>query len=268
MWIDGHLLDAGEAVAGDTHAHLARAGCHTTTRVMDGSPAFADRHVDRLRRDATSIGLPSPDPDEVRSALFELARAAFPAGPGIVRIKACAAGSDRVCLVGTARPLGDSSDAWQADVAPFPHPGPGEHPGTKLTERPVWTRARAMLAERGVDEVLLFDRAGQLVEGARSNLVVVSATGQPIHPDASLGAVAGIGLAVLTECVSELVPGPLRADDLERAREVIAVNAVRGPRAIVRLDARPVGDGRPGAFARMMSARFETQLQRSLRSTR
>ena len=98
--------------------------------------------------------------------------------------------------------------------------------------------------------------------------VVVAADGRTIFPDPALGAVAGIGLAVIADAISATTPGELRAEDLSSAREVVAVNAVRGPRPIVRIDGAPVADGRPGPVARRLGAAFAAALQDDLRSAR
>jgi len=226
------------------------------------------RHADRLARDARLLGLAAPDGETVRRAMSELARDVFGDGDGIVRVKVCAGEAGGSHLLATTRPLGDEPSTWRAVVARFPHPGPGDHPGAKLSERLAWTRARALCEERGVDETLLFDDGGRLVEGARTNLVVVAADGRTIFPDPALGAVAGIGLAVIADAISATTPGELRAEDLSSAREVVAVNAVRGPRPIVRIDGAPVADGRPGPVARRLGAAFAAALQDDLRSAR
>ena len=42
-------------------------------------------------------------------------------------------------------------------------------------------------------------------------------------------------------------------ETLHAARELVAVNAVRGARPITELDGRPVGNGRPGPLARQLA---------------
>ena len=47
----------------------------------------------------------------------------------------------------------------------------------------------------------------------------------------------------------EIAESDLHRRALGEARELIAVNAVRGASPVVELDGRPVGDGRPGPAA-------------------
>jgi D-alanine transaminase len=106
--------------------------------------------------------------------------------------------------------------------------------------------------DAGSDEALLVDAAGRLIEGARTNAIIVDAAGGLSTPPLALGAVAGIAREVLLERVPELVERIVLEAELRHAREIIAVNAVRGARPIVRLDDAPVGNGRPGPWARRL----------------
>ena len=110
------------------------------------------------------------------------------------------------------------------------------------------------LKRQGVDEALLLDAAGRLVEGTRSNIVVVLPSGPPATPTRASGAVAGVALAVARERLPELVERPVPESELRGAGEILALNAVRGARPITQLDGSPVGDGRPGPWAARFAA--------------
>src|SRR5215813_5703124 len=73
-------------------------------------------------------------------------------------------------------------------------------------------------------------------------------------PPGALGAVAGIAREVLLERVPELEERIVSLRELSRAAEIVAVNAVRGARAVVALDGRPVGAGVPGPASRRLDA--------------
>lgn len=249
-------------------ALLDRPGCYTTARVRAGAPTLPARHADRLLRDACAVGLPRPDPVAIAEAFATLARLAFGPGEGIVRLQAGAREDGGPALVGTTRSLGADGATWSASVAPFAHPGPARALGAKLATRPVWRRARAWAAEHDADETLLFDAEGRLVEGARSNLVVVDGRGALLHPEPGLGAVAGLALAVLTDREPTLRPARIGRTDLADARELLALNAVRGVRPIVSIDGRPVGDGRPGPVAARLAAAFVAAIQEESRADR
>ena len=129
--------------------------------------------------------------------------------------------------------------------------------GAKVTNHLLFALAGDCARARGVEEALLCDRQGYLIEGSRSNLILVGGDGVPTAPDPSRGGVAGVGLAVLRERAPEIRERHLGPADLRAAHELLAVNAVRGPRAIVALDGQPIGNGQPGPVYRRLRALFD-----------
>jgi branched-chain amino acid aminotransferase len=211
-----------------------------------------DRHVRRLRRDAGALGLAEPDPSLCERALRELAREAFGAGDGIVRLEWRGAR-----LVGRPRPLGDERDTWRAVLSRAVHPGPGATAGVKRIDLPHVARARAEARAAGADEAILLDAEGRVVEGARTNLVIALAGGTAVTPPLARGGVAGLAREIVLEGAPEIREVDLSRDDLFAARELVATNGVRGARPVVAIDGRPVGDGRPGPLARRLAALLE-----------
>lgn len=233
----------------DDSAFAEGRGCYTTARWTGRGVRWLERHVERLCRDARALGLPPVDPDTARAALRELGRAAFGDGEGVVRLQASRDGDGGLHLVGVPRPLGPEPAAWRAIVAPFRHEGPGPCAGAKLSSRLVPALAVEAARAAGADEALLLDADGRLVEGARSNVCVVRADGALLAPDPARGGVAGVTIALVRERVPALCTADVEAAALASAREIVALNAVRGARPVVLLDGRPVGDGRPGPWA-------------------
>ncbi len=84
------------------------------------------------------------------------------------------------------------------------------------------------------------------MEGAHTNLFAVTADGALVTPPLDRGAVAGLARTLAMERVPEAVEADVKRADLANLRELIAVNAVRGARPVVRVDSAPIGDGRPG----------------------
>jgi len=160
--------------------------------------------------------------------------------------------------VGRARALGPDPAVWRAVSAPTPHPGPSG--GHKQSARGVWALAEAAAQRAGADEALLFDAAGRLVEGARSNLVFLDAEGRLCTPPLERGAVAGIALEVIGEELPELRHRDLSRCGLFAAPGVAAINSVRGARALASLDGRALGpEGEP------LAQRLEAALDRGAR---
>jgi len=217
--------------------------------VTAGRARFAAYHVRRLTRDARALGFGEADPEAVLTAFETLGRAEFGEGTGIVRVQALRDEELGLQLIGVPRGLGDEPASWRAVTAPFPHMGPGARGGAKVSHQEVYERARAFSDAADVDEALLFDARGRLVEGARSNLVVVTRDGELASPYLRLGAVAGITRQILHERIDVLVERELDAQDVARCEELIAVNAVRGACPIVSLDDSSLGSGFEGPWA-------------------
>ena len=239
-WLDGRLLFAGVSTP-DAPGVAPPAGpaCYTSALVQGGRARYAQRHVERLVRDAQALGLGVPNTQRILHAFTELGREAFGDGPGIVRVQANAGEDGRCRLFATARELGRDPDHWRVFCYADPHPGAGPHPGVKRCGEPHLDAARAALATRHLDEVLLVDREGYVVEGARSSFVLIDARGQRITPALERGGVRSIARDILLEADPSLRRRHVSAASLKSARALLAINAVRGARPVAALDERP-----------------------------
>jgi branched-subunit amino acid aminotransferase/4-amino-4-deoxychorismate lyase len=225
--------------------------CYTTGRFVAGRIVLGARVAERLVRDARALGLGSLDPLEIGERLRALGLASFgSAGEGVVRLEARPGGE----LIGSTRPLGPEPETWRAITATQRHPGPGPAPGAKRSGVAELSAARAACEAAAVDEALLCDGAGRLVEGARSNLAVALADGRWVTPGAARGAVRGVALEAALETGVALAERDEPREALREVREIVATNAVRGARPILVLDGAPVGDGRPGPLAAALAA--------------
>lgn len=233
-------------------------GCYTTARVVRGKVRHLERHVARLARDARVLGFGVPGAEWLRRALIEHAGRSFPDDDGVIRLELRSAGDgEPPRLVATARGLGAEPASWRAVVAKTPHPGSSAWSACKTTERSCYDRAQGEARVAGVDEVLLADAGGQLVEGARTNLFVVGADGVLRTPPLARGAQAGIARTILLERVAELAEADVAVAELAAARELVVGNAVRGARPVLSVDGRPIGDGRPGPWSARLDAALD-----------
>lgn len=256
--MDGRLRPPdAPAARPDDSAFFEGRGCYSTARWTGDGIRFAERHLARLARDAAALGIGDVDAATARRAFQELGEAAFGAAAGVVRLQASRDATGAVHLIGVARALGDETDRWRAVALPFPHDGATPYGGAKVSNRLVHTLAGDHVRAAGVDEGLLFDGAGRLVEGTRTNLVFVDGSEAPATPPDGRGAVAGVALGVAREAVPEIAERDCPRDGLDALRELVALNAVRGAVAIVEIDGKPVGDGRPGPWAARLAAALD-----------
>lgn len=226
-------------------------GCFTSARASGGRVRHLDRHLRRLSRDALCIGLPPFDVAACRRLFDELAAPSRVRGDLKVRVEAHADAEIGVRLRGAATELDPDRPAWRAVAGS--HPGPSATSTAKSTDRGVYDPAIAAARAAGAEEALLFDAAGMLVEGARTNVIVHRVEGALVTPPLARGGQAGIAREILLEKVSELREADVSLFDLRRAREVIAVNAVRGARAITSLDGHTIGGGHAGPWCERLA---------------
>lgn len=241
----------------DDSAYSEGRGCYTTARIVAGRARWIDRHAARLSRSASQLGLGDLEEDRVRTAIRELASKAFGDGDGIVRMQASRDGDGIVHLVGVPRRLGDEPDQWSAILVDLPHTGGGLARGLKVSSRLTMALAGDAAREAGVEEALLLDGNGWLVEGSRSNILVVADADTLVTPPLSLGAVAGLARTLVLERVPSIVERAVSAEELRSAKEIIAVNALRGARPITKLDGKLIGDGAAGAWSKRLSEVLE-----------
>ncbi|GAB6877491.1 D-amino-acid transaminase [Thermaerobacter litoralis] len=113
--------------------------------------------------------------------------------------------------------------------------------------------AKQQAARAGAYEAL-FVRDGLLTEGTSSNVFVVLEGVVYTHPLANIlpGVTRAVVLEVAREAGLEVREQAIPAGWLERATEVILSGTNSEVLAVVEVDGRPVGDGRPGpVFARL-----------------
>ncbi len=236
-----------------------RRGSYTTARVTDGRVERVERHVARLRRDAERLGLEPPGARAVEETLLSAAREAFGTDSGIVRIEWSAAPGKPPELAVSTRELGPEARRWRARTSQVVHPGPEQRRNTKRVGVDAYDRAREEARRHGVDEMLLFDDDGRLVEGGHSNFLIVDAEGRLSTPDPALGAVEGLGLSIVREGRPDLRAVRIGRDALRDVRELMSVNCVRGVVPIVELDGTPLAGGEPGPWSRRLRTIFSRE---------
>ena len=107
--------------------------------------------------------------------------------------------------------------------------------------------------ERGAENVILTDGAGNAAEGPGFNVFAV-AQGRVTTPDR--GVLEGITRMTAIELCAELgLPvetAALPVEALRGAEEVFVTSTAGGIMPLTRLDGRPIGDGRPGPVTRAL----------------
>jgi branched-chain amino acid aminotransferase len=250
VWVNGHLRDPDEpSVPALDHGLTVGDGVFETLKVVDGHAFALSRHLSRLVRSARGLGLPAPDLDVVRAgcqAVLEQLpveqthrlRVTYTAGPGPL-------GSDRSggrpTVVVAASPTAPWPEGASVAVAPWPRNERGPLVGLKTTSYADNVVALMWAHERGADEALLVNTAGQLCEGTGSNVFVVL-DGEVLTPWLASGCLAGVTRDLVLEW-TDAQQANLSPESLQQAEEVFLTSSTRDVQPVTRVDGRvlPIG---------------------------
>jgi len=181
LWVDGALVDEAVArVSPMDHGLLTGDGVFETLRVYGGVPFAWDRHLDRLARSATALGLPLPDAASLRTA-----------AEAVIAANDLAEARLRITVTGGPAPLGSERGdhpptvivavgqlrAWPETehvvIVPWTRNERGATAGLKTISYAENVRALAYAHERGANEAVFANTRDELCEATGSNVFVV-----------------------------------------------------------------------------------------------
>ncbi len=120
--------------------------------------------------------------------------------------------------------------------------------------------ARQAAREAGAAEAWFVDAEGFVTEGAASNAWIVTHEGALVTRPAESGILRGITRTVVFEIAAasqlKVEERPFRVSEALEAREAFVTAATQIVMPVVSIDGTPIADGRPGAVARALRARF------------
>ena len=120
--------------------------------------------------------------------------------------------------------------------------------------------ARQEAKEHGAREAWFVDADGFVTEGSASNAWIVTRERKLVTRPAHLGILRGITRAVVLEVAAEeglaIEERPFSVAEALSAAESFITAASQLVMPVVRIDGKPVGDGKPGPTARALRARF------------
>ena len=270
VFLDGQVVPGDQArVPVLDRGFLYGDSVYEVTRTFGGIPHRLDQHLARLERSAQGLEMALPPRAEVAAAVAAVS-ARVPGSASIggtielyLRVIVTRGGgelgldpglADGPRLVVIARPLRRPPAAAYTDgvsvvVSDRVRSAPALKTGNYLESVLATLEAR----RAGAHEALLRDAVGRVTEGGSSNVFVVRG-GRVRTPPLTGDLLPGITREELLElaradglAVDETALWPV---DLERAEEMFLSSSIRGVLPVVRCDARPIGDGRPGPITR------------------
>ncbi len=282
VYLNGKYIDADRAVVSVWDGgFLYGDGVYTTLRLYAGEPLDLSAHFQRLAKHAAILDLPLVKTEvEFREIARHLASENDLTGTdGRMRITITRGGGPDTPLplshLETIEPtvlvtltgIGDEHDRWRKEGisvitldASFAR---GNFPELKTLNSLATIRALRLATAAGCQEAILTDPAGSLLEGAISNLFLVS-SGNLLTPVCTGGFLPGR----TRERILDIAAGEgitvrekqLDRRHLEAACEVFLASSVREVLPVVSIDGRPVADGTPGE----MTVRIQDRYRRDI----
>jgi branched-chain amino acid aminotransferase len=247
VWLNGVLHDPERArVSVFDHGLLVGDGVFETIKVVRGEPFALTRHLDRLAVSAQGLGLAAPDLDAVRQGALDVLaeapgwplgriRITYTSGPGPLGSDRGPGGATAVVIAQEQKPFPATADVT---VVPWPRNERGALTGLKTTSYGDNARALAYARERGGQEAIFGNLAGDLCEGTGSNVFVVR-DGRLMTPTLASGCLAGITRALVLEwCGGE--EADLSLEEFYRAEEAFVTSSTRDIQPIAMVDSTPL----------------------------
>ncbi len=241
-WIDGQLLPdpTAPAVPVTDHGLTVGDGVFEAVKVVDGRPFALTRHLDRLGRSASGLGL-QVDLGRVRAGV-EAVLDAPPLPLGRLRITVTGGqaplGSGRgdgpATVVVVADEMAPSPATTAVVTVPWPRNERGALTGLKTTSYAENVVALAAAREQGASEAVFANLAGDLCEGTGSNVFYV-VDGELRTPTLASGCLAGVTRALVLEWFGgREVDEPIGI--VREASEVFLVSTTRDVQGVLRWD--------------------------------
>jgi branched-chain amino acid aminotransferase len=247
VWIDGSLHDRDSAsVSAFDHGLTVGDGVFETMKIVDGQAFALTRHLRRLRRSAGGLGIEIPRDDAELRGAVEATIAAHGLRSGRVRLTVTGGvgplGSDRgshgpmvMVAVAEQKPWPPTSTVV---VVPWRRNEHSAVAGLKTTSYADNVVALRHARERGADEAIFANTAGNLCEGTGTN-IFVGLGGRLITPPLSSGCLAGITRELLVEAL-DVAEEDLPIDVLGQVDEAFVTSSTRDIQPVERVDERPL----------------------------
>jgi len=267
FWVNGSVVPAAEATTSVwDHGFVVGDGVFEAVKVDHGTPFALTRHLQRMQRSATGMGLTGFDIDLVRHAVdevieanrdlmvsgYDLLRIIFTGGPGVLGSGRVAGGEPTLV---TGIMLGhDPEPTTNVITVPYRRNEFGALTGLKTTSYGENVFALAAAHAVGASESLFANTQGLLCEGTGTN-VFVAVDGELLTPPLASGCLAGVTRALVLEWFGAREVD-LHYDVLSTADEVFVTSTGRDVQPVVAVDGHLVGDGAPGPLTRGAALAF------------
>ena len=269
--IDGKVVDRDEArVSVFDRGFLYGDSVFEVYRTYGGVPFAEAEHLERLDRSADLLMIPMPVSLETLSSEVRSTLDAAGEGDWYIRVVITRGTGPLTYDLSTASAPLRVVIAAPVSVPPPEHYERGVAVAVLEASRPTddarasGAKASNYLAnllavheakQKGAEEALLLGRAGQILEGASSNIFIVK-DGKVRTPEAQTGILVGITRAAIFAAAAEegieVEEAEVRPEDLYGADEAFLTSSIREVMPVVAADGRTIGSGSPGPVTKRL----------------
>ena len=273
-YVNGRYLPHGEAsVHIEDRGYQFADGVYEVCEVKDGAPVDARLHVERLQRSLRELQMRMPMAPAALGVVLRETIRRNRVRNGIVYLQVTRGVARRdhafppaetpPSLVVTAKSLDIAGNERQAaeGIAVITVPdNRWDRVDIKTIALLPNVLAKQMAREQGAKEAWFVDAAGLVTEGSSTNAWIVTADGAVVTRPADHGILRGITRTVLLKAIAaqglRLDERAFSVEEAYRAREAFVTSASQIVMPVVRIDARPVGNGHPGSVATALRQAF------------
>jgi len=269
IWLNGRLFDDPHqaTVAGTDHGLVVGDGVFETLKVTERGAFAVRRHLNRLNRSASALGLPEPDHGEIREAIDAVLdgrdfprgklRITYTGGRGPLGSEA-AYGPPTVIIM--LAPVDASPRLTSIVTAPWTRNEHGALAGVKSTSYAENVRGLGYAANNNATEAIFLNTAGHICEGTGTNIFMIFGD-KVITPPLSSGPLAGITRELILEW-SAVEQRDLTLDEARLADEVFITSSMRDVQGVERWDDQTFS--RANTVTRAVAAAFAERSEADL----
>ena len=226
-------------------------------RLHEGKPVFLDDHLDRFEFSASRMRLPlGRTRDELKQILAELIERNGMPNSGVRLTLTGGYAADGYTIVTPNLVIVQRAISVNPQLAMGVRLTTFEHQrqlcDVKTIDYLMAIWLQPLLAERGADDVL-YHQGGVISECPRSNAYIVTPGGRLATPGRNI--LKGVNRKhVLEVARGQMVveERDVHLDEIRDAKEAFITSTTKGVVPVVRVDARPIGDGQPGEATRWL----------------
>jgi branched-chain amino acid aminotransferase len=271
LWVNGAVVpDDAAVIRADDHGLVVGDGVFETMSVEDGVPFALTRHLKRLVRSASGLGL-VVDEQFVRAGID----AVLADKPDFVRLRVTVTGgpspygSDRGTLGPTVMvatgPLSPWPPTTDVAIVPWTRNERSATAGLKTTSYADNVVALKHAHDLGAAEAVFTNTRGDVCEGTGSN-VFYEYDGELVTPPLSSGCLAGVTRELLVEWLaaegSPVREVALPLETLRATQEAFITSTTRDVMPIAHIDGKPM-PAAPGPLTRQAAVVFERRAAES-----